>query len=109
MWTARTVCWNLVTSPLSDFLEVLSPCHFLKGCLSLNREDADDSDEDEQGQTADGMDVAAAERAESSPKNDDQEENAEKLTDDELAEYDLDKYDEEEDTGRRNFCIRYAL
>ncbi|XP_035196632.1 periodic tryptophan protein 1 homolog [Oxyura jamaicensis] len=63
------------------------------------REGADDSDEDEQGQTADGMDVAAAERAESSPKNEDQEETSEKLTDDELAEYDLDKYDEEEDTG----------
>uniref|UniRef100_A0A8B9BI77 PWP1 homolog, endonuclein n=1 Tax=Anser brachyrhynchus TaxID=132585 RepID=A0A8B9BI77_9AVES len=65
------------------------------------REGADDSDEDEQGQTADGMDVATAERAESSPKNEDQEETSEKLTDDELAEYDLDKYDEEEDTGDR--------
>uniref|UniRef100_A0A8B9QLB7 Periodic tryptophan protein 1 homolog n=1 Tax=Apteryx owenii TaxID=8824 RepID=A0A8B9QLB7_APTOW len=62
-------------------------------------EDADDSDEEEQGQMADGMDVATADRAESSPKNEDQEETAEKLSDDELAEYDLDKYDEEESTG----------
>uniref|UniRef100_A0A8C4JR00 Periodic tryptophan protein 1 homolog n=1 Tax=Dromaius novaehollandiae TaxID=8790 RepID=A0A8C4JR00_DRONO len=62
-------------------------------------EDADGSDEEEQGQMADGMDVAIADRPESSPKNEDQEETTEKLSDDELAEYDLDKYDEEENTG----------
>ncbi|NXA47740.1 PWP1 protein, partial [Nothocercus julius] len=65
---------------------------------SALREEADGSDEEEQGQVADSMDVATAGRTESSPKNEDHEETTEKLSDDELAEYELEKYDEEEDT-----------
>ncbi|OXB69293.1 hypothetical protein ASZ78_015693 [Callipepla squamata] len=66
---------------------------------SSNREDADGSDEEDPGQAANGMDVTTADRAESPPDNEEQEETAEKLSDDELAEYDLDKYDDEEDGG----------
>lgn len=77
-------------------------CLGFSGDVSLNREGSDGSDEEDQGQAADGMEVAMADRAESPPDNEEQEEGAEKLTDDELAEYDLDKYDEEEGGGKRN-------
>ncbi|XP_065599162.1 periodic tryptophan protein 1 homolog isoform X1 [Cyrtonyx montezumae] len=63
------------------------------------REDADGSDEEDPGQAANGMDVAIADGAESPPDDEEQEETAEKLSDEELAEYDLDKYDDEEDGG----------
>uniref|UniRef100_A0A8C3RL69 Periodic tryptophan protein 1 homolog n=1 Tax=Chelydra serpentina TaxID=8475 RepID=A0A8C3RL69_CHESE len=63
------------------------------------REDADGSDEEEHGQAAeDIMDVASGETVEPPQEDGDQEENTEKLNDDELAEYGLDKYDEEENT-----------
>ncbi|XP_034633943.1 periodic tryptophan protein 1 homolog [Trachemys scripta elegans] len=63
------------------------------------REEADGSDEEEHGQAAeDDMDVASGETVEPPQEDGDQEEDTEKLNDDELAEYGLDKYDEEENT-----------
>ncbi|KFQ18751.1 Periodic tryptophan protein 1, partial [Merops nubicus] len=60
-----------------------------QGCVSSNRDGADGSDE---GQTACGTNAALPGRPESSHKNED-------LSDDELDEYDLEHYDEEECTG----------
>uniref|UniRef100_A0A8C3IF69 PWP1 homolog, endonuclein n=1 Tax=Chrysemys picta bellii TaxID=8478 RepID=A0A8C3IF69_CHRPI len=61
--------------------------------------EADGSDEEEHGQAAeDDMDVASGETVEPPQEDGDQEEDTEKLNDDELAEYGLDKYDEEENT-----------
>ncbi|XP_019400343.1 PREDICTED: periodic tryptophan protein 1 homolog [Crocodylus porosus] len=66
------------------------------------REGADGSDE-EHGQTEDNsMDTATVEAAKPAQADGDQEEDTEKLNDDELAEYDLDKYDEEENTDVGN-------
>ncbi|XP_050782613.1 periodic tryptophan protein 1 homolog isoform X2 [Gopherus flavomarginatus] len=63
------------------------------------REEADGSDEEEHGQAAeDIMGVASGETVEPPQEDEDQEEDTEKLNDDELAEYGLDKYDEEENT-----------
>ncbi|XP_028601401.2 periodic tryptophan protein 1 homolog [Podarcis muralis] len=60
-------------------------------------QDASDDDDDEQEEASGGtMDVADAEATSSAPKEEDHEEN-EKLDDDELAEYDLDNYDEEDE------------
>ncbi|XP_074864167.1 periodic tryptophan protein 1 homolog [Carettochelys insculpta] len=61
--------------------------------------EADDSDEEEHGQAAeDSMDVASGEAVKPTQTNEDQVEDGEKPNDNELAEYDLDKYDEEENT-----------
>lgn len=70
-----------------------------QGCVSLNRDGADGSDE---GQMAYDMNVALPGRAKSSHKNED-------LSDDELDEYDLENYDEEEYRGKKNFNVRYAV
>uniref|UniRef100_A0A8D0L937 PWP1 homolog, endonuclein n=1 Tax=Sphenodon punctatus TaxID=8508 RepID=A0A8D0L937_SPHPU len=62
-------------------------------------EGADGSDEEEHDQvTGDCMDIAGAEMVQPALEDGEQEENTEKLEDDELAEYDLDKYDEDEST-----------
>lgn len=70
-----------------------------QGCVSLNRGDADGSDE---GQMEHGTNVAIPGRAKSSHNNED-------LSDDELDEYDLENYDEEEHTGKKNLNVRYAV
>uniref|UniRef100_A0A7M4FNZ6 PWP1 homolog, endonuclein n=1 Tax=Crocodylus porosus TaxID=8502 RepID=A0A7M4FNZ6_CROPO len=69
------------------------------------REGADGSDE-EHGQTEDNsMDTATVEAAKPAQADGDQEEDTEKLNDDELAEYDLDKYDEEENTDQYGYNL----
>lgn len=70
-----------------------------QGCVSLNRDGADGSNE---GQMTDGMNVAIPDRATSSHKNED-------LSDDELDEYDLENYDEEEYVGKKNLNSRYTV
>uniref|UniRef100_A0A674JLD8 PWP1 homolog, endonuclein n=1 Tax=Terrapene triunguis TaxID=2587831 RepID=A0A674JLD8_9SAUR len=72
---------------------------FIGEAAETLREEVDGSDEEEHGQAAeDIMDVASGETVEPPQEDGDQEEDTEKLNDDELAEYGLDKYDEEENT-----------
>lgn len=70
-----------------------------QGCVSLNRDAADGSDE---GQMASGVNVDVPGRAESSHENEDP-------PDDELDEYDLENYDKEECTGNKNVNVRYTI
>lgn len=67
--------------------------------MSLNRDGTDGNDE---SQTADGMNVANPGTAEASHKN-------EHPSDDELGEYDLENYDEDEYAGKKNLGVRYAV
>ncbi|XP_006271726.1 periodic tryptophan protein 1 homolog [Alligator mississippiensis] len=66
------------------------------------REGADGNDEEHEQIEDNSMDTATLEAAKPSRADGDQEEDTEKLNDDELAEYDLDKYDEEENTDVGN-------
>lgn len=84
----------------------LSPFPLAFWCmLILNREGADGNDEEHEQIEDNSMDTATLEAAKPSRADGDQEEDTEKLNDDELAEYDLDKYDEEENTGKISLFI----